>query len=314
MTQLGAGSLDPQGPAAQTIADLWWWMLGLGVAVFLIFAAALAAALFRRRSRGDEAQGGGPPSRSGRWILWGGVVMPVVVLVFVLALTIRAMLATQTNVPPESLAVEIIGHQWWYEVRYPDEGVVTANELHIPVGRPIAFSLKSADVIHSFWVPELGGKMDLLPERSNTLVLQADEPGRHVSRCAEFCGLQHTRMAMEVVAEPATDFEAWVADRREAPPDPTGDTAARGREVFVNADCAGCHTIKGTSATGREGPDLTHLAGRSTLGAGTVPNTPDQLSRWIADPHAVKNGVKMPGAELAGEEMDALLAYLATLQ
>lgn len=309
--QPGVASLDPQGPAAQAIADLWWWMLWLGVAVFLIFAAALAAALFRPRSTDEETRERKPTRR---WILWGGVVMPVVVLVFILGLTIRAMRATQTNVPPESLAVEIIGHQWWYEVRYPDEGVVTANELHIPVGRPIALSLTSADVIHSFWVPELGGKMDLLPERANTLILQADEPGTHLSRCAEFCGLQHTRMAMVVVAEPATNFDAWVADRRDAPPEPIDNAAAQGREVFMKADCARCHTIKGTNAAGLGGPDLTHLAGRSTLGAGTVPNTAGQMSRWITDPHAIKNGVKMPGTELTGEEMDALVAYLATLQ
>jgi cytochrome c oxidase subunit II len=295
------------------MADLWWWMLALGVAVFVVFAAALGLALWRRRSQDESEAGAGNP-RSGRWIVWGGVVMPVLVLALVFGLTIRAMTATPGEVPPDALAVEVVGHQWWYEVRYPESGVVTANELHLPVDRPVALTLTSADVIHSFWVPELGGKMDLLPERPNTMVLEAGQPGEYLSRCAEFCGIQHTKMVMQVVAEPAGDFEAWVADRSRAPEPPAGGPAAQGLEVFAGAGCASCHAIEGTDAAGTSGPDLTHLASRSTLGAGTVPNTGDRLREWITDPHAVKEGVKMPGSELDDEQMDALLAYLATLR
>lgn len=212
-TLLAAGSLDPQGPVAEAMADLWWLMLGLGVAVFVVFAVLLAVGLFRRRT---EA-GSEPPRRtypSGRWIVAGGVVMPLVVLLVVFGATVYAMRVVPNTAPREALVVEIVGHQWWWEVHYPDQGIRTTNELHIPVGRPIALRLTSADVIHSFWVPALGGKMDLLPDGVNTLVLQADEPGEHLSQCAEFCGLQHANHKLVVVAEPAERFASWVADQQ----------------------------------------------------------------------------------------------------
>ena len=206
------GSLDPQGPVAKVMADLWWLMLGLGVVVFTVFAVLLAVGLFRRRSTEPKA-GPQQSNRFGRWIVVGGVVMPLIVLLVVFAATVQAMRVVPNSAPPEALVVEVIGHQWWWEVRYPEEGITTTNELHIPVGRPVAFRLTSADVIHSFWVPALGGKMDLLPDGVNTLVLQADEPGEHLSQCAEFCGLEHANMRLTVVAEPAERFATWVADQ-----------------------------------------------------------------------------------------------------
>ena len=206
------GSLDPQGPVAEVMADLWWLMLGLGVVVFTVFAVLLAVGLFHRRSTEPKA-GPQQSNRFGRWIVVGGVVMPLIVLLVVFAATVQAMRVVPNSAPPEALVVEVIGHQWWWEVRYPEEGITTTNELHIPVGRPVAFRLTSADVIHSFWVPALGGKMDLLPDGVNTLVLQADEPGEHLSQCAEFCGLEHANMRLTVVAEPAERFATWVADQ-----------------------------------------------------------------------------------------------------
>lgn len=208
VTPLAAGSLDPQGPVAEAMADLWWLMLGLGVAVFVVFAVLLVIGLFRRPA---EHEGLDAQPRVGRWIVGGGVVMPLIVLSVVFGATVYAMRAVPTTAPPDALVVEIVGHQWWYEVSYPDEGVATVNELHIPVGRPVALQLTSADVIHSFWVPALGGKMDLLPDGTNTLVLQADEPGEHRAQCAEFCGLEHAEMHLLVVAEPPDAFASWVA-------------------------------------------------------------------------------------------------------
>lgn len=314
MTQLAAGSLDPQGPVAKAMADLWWLMLGLGVAVFVVFAVVLAVGLFRRRPAAEPQPGGQTPNRFGPWLIGGGVAVPLVVIAIVFGATVRAMRVVPTKAPPGALVIEIVGHQWWWEVHYPDEGIITANEVHIPVGRPIALQLTSADVIHSFWVPELGGKMDLLPDRTNTLVLQADEPGQHLSRCAEFCGLQHTQMGMVVVAEPAERFASWVAGQQQPAAEPTGATARWGRDVFLGANCVSCHAIRGTTADAITGPDLTHVASRSTLGAAAVSNTPDQLADWVADPHTIKRGVAMPAAKLADEELDALLAYLKGLK
>lgn len=193
------------------MADLWWLMLALGTAVFIGFAVLLAIGLRRRP--------GGPPDveeqpRVGSWIVGGGVVMPLIVLVVVFGATVQAMRILPVAAPADALTVEIVGHQWWYEVSYPDQGITQVDELRIPVGRPIELRLTSADVIHSFWVPELGGKLDMLPDGVNTLVLQADEPGEHRARCAEFCGLEHTHMQLRVVAEPPAQFDAWVAEQQ----------------------------------------------------------------------------------------------------
>jgi cytochrome c oxidase subunit II len=212
--QRGGGALDPQGPVSEAMADLWWLMLGLGLVVFVAVVVVLGLGLFRRR-RGSEP----PADRQrrdsfGRWFVVAGVVAPLVILVVVFGATVRAMRFVPTGAPPEALVIEVVGHQFWWEVRYPDRGVTVRDELHLPVGRPVNLQLSSSDVIHSFWVPELAGKIDMLPDHPNTLVLQADRPGRYVSRCAEYCGLEHTRMVMTVVAEPEERFAAWVADHR----------------------------------------------------------------------------------------------------
>ena len=213
MTPGAAGSLDPQGPVAEAIADLWWLMFALGVVVFAIFAALLAAGLFRRPHEDAE---GGRQHRGliGRWIIGGGVIMPLIVIVVVFAATVYAMRVLPTTPPRDALVIEIVGHQWWYEVHYPEEGITMRDELRIPVGRPVALELTSADVIHSFWVPALAGKMDLLPDGTNTLVFEADVPGEHRAQCAEFCGLAHAQMEMVVVAEPADEFAAWVGEQQ----------------------------------------------------------------------------------------------------
>jgi cytochrome c oxidase subunit II len=310
-----AQALDPEGPVAESAAGLWWLMLALGVAVFVVFAVVLVVGLFRARPGDAPEAGPQPPDRFGPWLVGGGVAMPLVVIAIVFAATVNAMREVPTTAPAGALVVEIVGHQWWWEVRYPAEGITTANEMHIPVGRSVALQLTSADVIHSFWVPALAGKLDLLPERTNTLVLEADEPGRHLNRCAEFCGLQHTLMGMDVVAEPPEAFAAWVASRQPPAPEAASAEARRGRDVFLGAGgCASCHTVRGTPAAGTQGPDLTHVASRATLGAAAVPNTPDQRARWVADPHRIKRGVAMPAPAISGQELADLLAYLDGLR
>lgn len=203
--------LDPAGPVAERMADLWWIMLALGVLVFVVWTAFFLRAIRRGSSDEDDAR----PARGGygSWFVVTGVAIPIVILAVVFVATVVAMQELDDEPPADALVVEIVGHQWWYEVRYPEAGVTTRNELHIPVGRPVAFRLTSADVIHSFWVPELGGKRDLLPDGVNTMVLTAERPGEFQNRCAEFCGLHHATMAMDVVAEPQAAFEDWIASR-----------------------------------------------------------------------------------------------------
>ena len=304
-----AGSLDPRGPVAEDILDLTWVLTGLGVAVFVVFAAMLGLGLARRRSSSRD-----PGSSALSWIIGGGVAMPVVVLIIVFGFTAKAMRATPETAPPGALRVEVVGHQWWYEVRYPDHGFSTANEMHIPVGRPVEVGLVSADVIHSFWVPALAGKMDLLPDNPNTLVLEADEAGEYHGSCAEFCGLQHAKMRFVVVADAPDRFRAWLEAQQSAAAEPADPVARRGRQVFGAAGCGTCHTIEGTPADGTRGPDLTHLASRQSLASGTLPNTERHLAEWIADPQGVKRGTQMDAPGLSEPDLEALLAYLESLE
>jgi cytochrome c oxidase subunit II len=212
--QRADGVLDPQGPVSQAMADLWWLMLGLGGVVFVAVVVVLALGLFRRRRAAEQETGRERPKRFGRWFVVGGVVAPLLILTIVFGATVRAVRLVPTTAPSDALVIEVVGHQFWWEVRYPEAGVTLTNELHLPVGRPVNLQLSSADVIHSFWVPALAGKLDLLPDYTNTLVLEADEPGVHQSRCAEFCGLEHTTMVLTVVAEPEGRFVSWLAERR----------------------------------------------------------------------------------------------------
>jgi cytochrome c oxidase subunit 2 len=314
VTQALAGSLDPQGPVAEAMADLWWLMLGLGVAVFAVFAALLVVGLFRRGSATESEPSGQTRNLVRRWIVGGGVVMPVVVLTVVFGATVSAMRFVPSTAPPEALVVEVVGHMFWWEVHYPEQGVTTANELRIPVGRPINLQLTSADVIHSFWVPALGGKIDMLPDGVNTLVLQADEPGEHVNRCAEFCGIQHANMAMLVIAQEPEEFERWLAEQAEPAAEPQDADVRAGQEIFLSSSCVYCHTVRGHGTASGVGPDLTHLASRRTIGAGVAPNARGHLGGWIVDPQAMKPGNRMPGTNIAGEDLQRLLDYLESLE
>lgn len=305
---VGASALDPRGPIADAIVDLWWLMLALGAAVFVVFAVLLVMGL-RREAPDDEADEARHRDLVRRWIGAGGVAMPALVIVVVFAATLQTMREVPERASGDALEVEVIGHQWWYEVRYPDEGVVTANEIHVPVGRDLAFTLLSEDVIHSFWIRELGGKLDMLPERANRLILHADEPGEYRSRCAEFCGLQHAKMGLVVIAEPATDFAAWIEQHRGVRETGNADTA-EGRGIFLRAGCVECHALRGDDGGESRGPDLTDLPMRTTLGAMPLPNTRENLAAWISDPHQFKKGVSMPATPLRDDELDALVDYL----
>lgn len=314
MRSIVPGALDPQGPVAESMAALWWFMFTVGLVVFVVVTVVLLVGLFRKRSPPDPRTDGPAPPRLGHIIVAGGVVMPVAVVSAVFVATVFAMRDVARDPPRDALIVELVGHQWWWEVRYPTEGVITANEIHIPVGRPVEFRLRSADVIHSFWAPALGGKLDLLPDVVNTLVLEADVPGVHRTECAEFCGLHHALMKLTVVAEPGDQFAAWVANQSAPAVAPTSGVTQRGQQLFVDGECAKCHAVRGTAADGRDGPDLTHLATRSAIGAGAAENTSEDLREWITDPHRFKNEVDMPATELSDADVRAIVAYLESLE
>ena len=303
-------TLDPAGPAADAVAALWWWMFGLATAVCVLVVVLLLLAL--RRSRRRDAPTTSPWAR--RFVLGFGIVMPVLILVPLGVATVLVGRGLNTAGDGEApLVVEVTGHQFWWEVRYPDLDVVTANEIHMPVGRPVEFRLAAGDVIHSFWVPRLGGKLDMVPGRPNSYVLEAHEPGVFEGLCAEFCGIQHARMHFLVIAQEEADFDAWAASVQEPGRADLSPEAELGREVFAASSCAQCHRVEGVS-DGQVGPDLTHLASRRTLAAGVLENNRGNLAGWVLDPQGIKPGVRMPGTDLTGEELSALLDYLEELE
>lgn len=306
-TATWTATLDPHGPVARAMAGSWWLMLWLGLAVLVVVLVMLAVAVRRGPAATTDTE------RTGWFVGWG-IVGPAVVLVVVLVATVAVMRTTQAEAPADALQVEITGYQWWWEVRYPDADVTTANELRLPVGEPVVVRLSSADVIHSFWVPRLSGKLDALPDGVTTLVLHADRPGEHRSQCAEFCGLQHARMGLVVTVEPREDVDRWLHAQGRPAAEPSGAVAQRGLDALLGANCVDCHTIRGTPAAGTGGPDLTHVASRPTLGAATVPNDAEHLADWVSDPHTIKEGVDMPAAELDEDTLHALLAYLRSLE
>jgi cytochrome c oxidase subunit II len=318
---LFAGVLDPGGPAARHIDDLWWLMLVLGTAVFVLFAVVLVLA-FRRRN--DEVPPGVEVSQSRWWLHGGGVALPAIGVTVVLAATIVVMQGDPETVAAdreaasrssgsEALTVHAVASQFWWEFRYPDHDVVTATELHIPAGDPVQLRIESTDVIHSFWVPELAGKRDALPDNTTFLVIEADEPGTYRGRCAEFCGLGHAHMEVLVVAHGEGEWEEWLAARSRPAAEPTGAESERGQELFLQ-HCAGCHTVRGTEADGDRGPDLTHFASRQTIGSGVLANNAENLRSWIHRPGEQKEGATMPPADLSDDALAAVAAYLRELE
>ena len=314
--------LDPAGPQAAHIAGLWWLTVAICAFVFVAVMIALAWALWRApRSDAGTAPEVEPANarekRAGR-VVAGGAAVSLALLAWLLVasvLTDRALAHVEGGDP---LSVHVTAHQWWWDVTYddpqPDRAFNTANELYIPVGRPVVVRLSSDDVIHSFWIPNLHGKKDLIPGRTSTITFRADRAGRYVGECAEFCGLQHAFMAFDVVALPAGDFEAWAESRRKPAPEPAGEPERRGRELFMSGSCMLCHAIQGTTANARKAPDLTHIASRARLGAGRLPNSRSHLADWIEDPQRFKPGVNMPAHPLPPADLAALTAYLSMLR
>jgi len=305
----------PKGRAAAEINQLWWLLLILGTVVFVGVMGYLLWALFRRSAPLPDPHQPPPRTRSStRTVIWGGIVLPLTVLSVVYWATIETLRALADTRSPAPLTIVVTGHQWWWEVTYPDHGFITANELRIPVGEPVQIQLAAADVIHSFWVPQLHGKLDMIPGQTNTFWLEASEPGAYWGLCAEFCGIQHANMLFVVVAEERAAFERWLVGQQAPAPAPTTELARQGEALFWEAGCDQCHAIAGTSAAGRLGPDLTHLMSRRTLAAGILDNNIGALGGWIANPQHVKPGNLMPASSLNGAELQALLAYLMTLE
>jgi cytochrome c oxidase subunit 2 len=304
-------ALDPQGPAARALGGLLQGFTLVLAGIWLVVLLVLAAALWRRPA---VAQG---QARRRSAIAVGAACAGTVLVVS--GLTLASYMTTLAISAPgeEPLVIRVRGLQWWWEVTYPDasgQELVTANEIHIPVGRPVRIELSSADVIHSFWVPNLAGKQDMIPGRDNVLTIQAGAAGVHRGQCAEFCGLQHARMAFMVIAEPPEDFARWRAAQLADAAPPAGEEEALGRQVFEQTPCGACHTVRGTTARGTNGPDLTHLASRAYLAAGVLPMTRGALAAWIADPQTIKPGNNMPMVPLAAGELQAVSAWLAGLR
>jgi cytochrome c oxidase subunit 2 len=247
-----------------------------------------------------------------------GVGATIVILLIFLAYDLSVG-RTLSPVPSKRpLTIEVVGHQWWWEATYADTSphgrFTTANELHIPVGKPVLFLLSASDVIHSIWVPNLAGKKDLIPGYTQSFWFLADTAGTYRGQCAEFCGMQHAKMAMFIIAEPQSKYEEWVKQQQKSSETPLDPRAAQGKQVFLTSSCAMCHSIDGTEAGSHVGPDLTHLASRSTIAAGTLPNTRGALAGWIVDAQGIKPGVRMPPNTIAPQDLDALLTYLQSLK
>jgi cytochrome c oxidase subunit 2 len=306
-------ALAIHGPAAQRIAGIWWAMLAIGAVIYLVVVALVVRLLLRRQT--SDAPRSTRVAK--RWILLGGVALPVLVLAPLFVASVRTLSALM-HVTGDDLTVHVTGHQWWWQIRYGGADttgdIVTANEIHIPVGRKVRLELVTADVIHSLWIPNLHGKTDLVPGRTNVMWIEASRPGMSRAQCAEYCGTQHAHMALPVVAESQAMFDDWLARERLPAQIPLDSTARAGAAVFMSAGCGPCHTIRGTAAGGVRGPDLTHIAGRRTIGAGTLANTPANLARWIADPQAIKPGNKMPRIPLTSHQLTDVVAYLGTLR
>jgi cytochrome c oxidase subunit 2 len=316
-------ALDPAGPQARSIDGIWNVFLAVSIAVWVAVVVVHVAAMIRaRRRRHDAGDPARPDSAQGRRLARAITAAVAVTAVALFVLVVDSLMTGNAlaalDDAPDPLVIKVTAHQWWWQLDYEpgssDRAAPTANEMHIPVGRTVRLLLTSADVIHSFWVPSLHGKRDAIPTRTNTLTLRADQPGVYRGPCAEFCGLQHAHMTLTVVAEPPTDFEHWLANQRADAVAQLPEPALHGREVFSSSACAVCHTIRGSHAGGRIGPDLTHLASRAELAAAAIPNTRGHLGGWVLDPQAIKPGAQMPPTRLAGDDLRALLAYLEALR
>jgi cytochrome c oxidase subunit 2 len=298
-------TLHTAGSESDDVSRLWWVMFGLAVVVYVVVATLIVWAIVH--GRGDR------PVRArfndDKFIWIGGVIAPAIILFVLGVLTMTTSNAIRQP-SSRALVVKVEAHDWWWAASYPGRGVVTANEIHVPVDTRVHFELTSGDVIHSFWVPEIAGKQDVIPGQPNDLYVTVRKVGTYRGLCAEFCGLEHAKMQLFVIAESPGDFAKWVESNAQPAREPVSEDAERGQVVFQRSDCAGCHTVRGTTALGNEGPDLTHVASRRTLGAVSIENTPGNLEKWVLNPGDIKPGVKMPPSVLSKADFQAVVAYL----
>jgi cytochrome c oxidase subunit 2 len=308
----------PLSEPAQEVKEVSLLVIAICATIFVIVAGMLVYTIIRFRQRaGDE--GSEPPQIYGsNQIELAWTVLPLLIVFVLILVTSRTIADIQNRkAGPGALHATVIGHQWWWEIRYPELGIVTANELHVPAStvdarQPTFLKLESADVAHSFWVPQLAGKTDLIPNRQNLMWIEPTQPGTYLGNCAEYCGTQHGRMLIRVIVHPPGEFEHWVAQQRQAAAEVV--SAQPDSQVFFANSCVNCHTIQGTSAKGVFGPDLTHLMSRETLASGAVPNTPEMLRAWVRDPQKLKVGCLMPNMQMTDTEADQIVNYLQTLK
>ena len=311
----------PSATPAQSIFELSMLVLSVTLAIFLIVGGLLLYALIRYRHRPTDSNVEPAQIYGSTQIELSWTVIPILIVVTLFLTTTRVILGTQAIPKPSTaMDVTVIGHQFWWEYRYPKLGVVTANELHIPVSDPAKptptyLTMSSADTDHSFWVPRLAGKLDVIPNKINIMWVDPQQPGLYLGQCAQYCGTQHALMLLRVYAQSPEDFDAWVKQQKQpAQQDFSGNSAAaEGQTVFMHNACINCHAISGTVATGRFGPDLTHLASRDTIASGPFQNTPENLRKWINDPNSMKPGCLMPAMHLNDHDLDVITAYLSQL-
>jgi cytochrome c oxidase subunit II len=301
--------MTPAGPQAAHIHWLWLVMLWVSIGVYASVMIALLVGVWKRPRTSDNTL---------HKYIFASVGVSAVILFGLLVASVVVGKTTSDLSSEDAVNITVTGYQWWWKLEYqhpdPSRRVTTANELHVPVGRPVALTLLASDVIHSFWAPNLHGKRDLIPGQTKSLTFRVDKPGVYRGQCAEFCGLQHAKMAFFVIAEPQEKYDAWYANQVKPAVEPQTEEQRHGREIFLSHTCVMCHSIRGTRAGARSAPDLTHLKTRGTIAAATLPNLRGHLSGWITDPQSIKPGTRMPANPLASNDLNALLGYLESLQ
>jgi cytochrome c oxidase subunit 2 len=310
----GSSVLEPHGDGARIIGHEIVFELVAGALVFALILVLLALIVVRQRGRPADVPPAPETDAGHRWIWLGGIALPLAVLTVVVAVTMRDLWSVEHATGSPVRTIEVKGHRWWWEVRYAGTPAVSANELALPVGQPVRLVLTTGDVIHSFWIPELGRKVDMVPGQVAHFDLTAEKPGVFRGECAEFCGLQHAHMTLRVQAMAPGDFAAWLRHHSAPAARPATPGAQEGQRIFMSSTCVACHTIAGTRAAGSVGPDLTHLAARAQLGGGILPNNRGNLGGWITDPQHIKHGVHMPATALRGTQLQRLLDYLESLR
>jgi cytochrome c oxidase subunit 2 len=316
-------ALDSAGVQAGRLENLWWLFFGVTAAVYVIVMAVVIIAFVRRKKADNETAPEIEPdaAREKRIsnTVKGAVAVTILALFTLMVVSFRTGHAIYTlSEAPQPLQIKVTGHQWWWEIEYqdavPSNNVTTANELHLPAGRPIKVILQSNDVIHSFWLPNLHGKKDLIPNYPTTFFFQADKLGTYWGQCAEYCGYQHAKMRFIVTVESPEDFDKWYKAQQQSSASPATDQQKRGQEIFLTSVCTQCHTIQGTIAGGKVGPNLTHIASRPYIAAGSLQNTREHLQNWVTDPQTIKPGIRMPMNTYSPEDLQALVEYLESLK